>query len=146
MQLNVGVSWSPLFPAFPVLAALCWFFLWGAKRSDGPFCVPGCEAMFFLERLIDRLPHLFLALDESLSTAPLRQALFLLFYALDQSCADRMTCNAAISACGLGSKWPRSLAVLDFMKGSPLALHPSVAACPSPASPQIPQSEKVAFI
>lgn len=55
-----------------------------------------------------------------------QQALFLLFYALDHSCADRMTCNAAISACGLGSKWPRSLAVLDFMKGSPLALHPSV--------------------
>lgn len=146
MQLNVGVSWSPLFQHFPCLP-LCavFFFLWGAKRSDDPFCVPGCEAMFFLGRLIN-CRIFFLALDESLSTAPLRQALFLLFYALDHSCADRMTCNAAISACGLGSKWPRSLAVLDFMKGSPLALHPSVAACPSPASPQIPQSEKVAFI
>ena len=29
------------------------FFLWGAKRSDDPFCVPGCEAMFFLGRLIN---------------------------------------------------------------------------------------------
>lgn len=145
MQLNVGVSWSPLFQHFPCLPLCAVFFFVGCEKVRRSILCAGLRSDVFSWE-IDQLPHLFLALDESLSTAPLRQALFLLFYALDHSCADRMTCNAAISACGLGSKWPRSLAVLDFMKGSPLALHPSVAACPSPASPQIPQSEKVAFI
>ena len=60
-----------------------------------------------------------------------RRALLLLRYAVDHSCADKMSCNAAISACGLASKWQSSLALLDFMtlSDSLPALQPSIATC-----------------